>query len=71
MSRLEDYSTFKEGDLVKAHDLYDSSIGIVSRVDMYRDKIEIFWPESNKLTRHGRKWAELHMEILSLFYAKK
>ena len=30
MSRLEDYSTFKKGDLVKAHDLYDSSIGIVS-----------------------------------------
>ena len=61
MGRLEDYHALREGDLVR---VTGANAGIVTKILEY-GQVQIFWPATNKFSTHGKKWAEIHLEILS------
>ena len=60
---MNDYSLFKEGDLVVAQDLEDSHVGIVTGITPYKSVI-VFWAHAGTSTKHSKKWAELHLGVL-------
>ena len=54
----------KEGDLVRVSALEDeSSIGIVVEIGNH-GQVHVFWPHTNKTTKSGKEWAELHFELI-------
>ena len=60
MNEIENYHILKVGDLVR---MVGANIGIVTKVLEY-GQIQVFWPMSKKFSEHGKKWAELHLEIV-------
>lgn len=64
MNEAEDYHLLKEGDLVRMVNFADcTAVGIVVEIGRYGN-VHIFWPEVGKTTKSGKKWAELHFELL-------
>ena len=58
---MNKYSAFAVGDLVR---MVGTDTGIVTKI-LDHGQVEVFWPSTNKLSTHGKEWAEIHMEILS------
>jgi len=54
----------KEGDLVRVSVLEDeSNVGIVVEIGEH-GQVSVFWPHTNKTTKSGKEWAELHFELI-------
>ncbi len=60
MNKIEDYHLLKEGDLVR---LIGSEMGIVTEIQKW-GQVQVFWPMTNRVSTHGKKWAEMHLEIV-------
>ena len=60
MSKIEDYHILKTGDLVR---MVGQDMGIVTEIQEH-GQVQVFWPSTNKVSIHGKKWAELHLEII-------
>ncbi len=69
MNEIEDNNFLKEGDLVRLvrSDSTGSEMGIVTEIQKW-GQVQVFWPMTNRVSTHGKKWAELHFELL---YDKK
>ncbi|MBG17678.1 MAG: hypothetical protein CMB52_05560 [Euryarchaeota archaeon] len=60
MNKIENYQLLKEGDLVR---LVGSEVGIVTEIQKW-GQVQVFWPMTNKISTHGKEWAELHFELM-------
>jgi len=60
MNKIEECPFLKEGDLVR---LIGSEMGIVTEIQKW-GQVQVFWPMTNKVSTHGKKWAELHLELI-------
>ena len=60
MNKIKDYQLLKEGDLVR---LVGSEMGIVTEIQKW-GQVQVFWPMTNKVSTHGKEWAELHFELV-------
>ena len=60
MNNVKNYSFLKEGDLVR---MVGTEMGIVTEIQKY-GQVQVFWPMTNKVSTHGKKWAELHLELI-------
>ena len=60
MNNASDYRLLKEGDLVR---LIGSEMGIVTEIQKW-GQVQVFWPMTNKVSTHGKKWAECNFELV-------
>ena len=59
---MNNYSVFAVGDLVIVEGFDDT--GIVVEIGKH-GQVHVFWNPSKKITRSGKAWAEINMEVMS------
>lgn len=59
---MNNYTAFVVGDLVAVEGSDDT--GIVVEIGKH-GQVHVFWNRSKKITRSGKVWAEIHMEVMS------
>ncbi len=59
MNEIENYHLLEQGDIIRLED----SLGIVVEI-LEHGQVQVFWPLTNKVSKHGKKWAELHLEVI-------
>ena len=60
MDEAKNYGLLREGDLVR---MIGSEMGIVTEIQKW-GQVQVFWPMTNKVSTHGKEWAELHFELI-------
>ena len=62
---MNEYHLLKQGDIIRpvGYEADRDSLGIVVEI-MEHGQVQVFWPISNKISKHGYKWAELNFELV-------
>lgn len=60
------YDMFNAGDLITVADIdWDEfEVGIVVDIGKY-SQVHVYWPLSQKITKSGKKWAEINFKIVA------
>ena len=61
---MSEYHLLKQGDIIRPMGMSGAeSMGIVVEI-LEHGQVQVFWPISNKTSKHGKKWAELNFELV-------
>jgi len=62
---MSEYHLLKQGDIIRpaGYETESGSLGIVVEI-MEHGQVQVFWPVSNKVSKHGKEWAELNFELV-------
>ena len=70
MLAIDEYHLLKVGDIVRAGD--ESSFemtGVVVEIDNKNGgRVHVFWPASGKISKSGKKWAELNFILVEDYH---
>lgn len=62
-----EYELLKVGDIVGVSDAPHCPTGVVVEIGKH-GQVYIFWPGTGKVSHSGKKWAELHLELIAEYH---
>tara|TARA_A200000159_G_scaffold49127_1_gene45317 strand:- start:4378 stop:4581 length:204 start_codon:yes stop_codon:yes gene_type:complete len=67
MLSIDERHLLKVGDIIKASDSVLAHTGVVVEIDQH-SKVHVFWPQSGKISKSGKQWAELNFTLVEEYH---